>query len=358
MKKFLIAAASAAFLAACSAPEGMFNLSIDIPEAGNSPVRISLEDNQTLFEGELIMGSLDVNIDDILPQHVMVQIEQLGAPGMYFHEGTDVGIAFDSIVGFNITAGPFQDSVSVFNKRGEIFNNTMSMLEIKFRDAMTLGDTAAQEQIRAEAMNLIASQSKSVVKFAKNNNLLGAAIILSQATSDITYEDFIQTRDQISQEYHACPDYEKLQAKIEELERSQVGANFQDFTQATPEGELLSILSVEGTYVLVDFWASWCRPCRAENPHVVELYKKYKNQGFTVYSVSLDQKREQWINAISKDELIWPNHVSDLQGWRSAAGAIYGVNSIPQTFLIDRKGNIAATNLRGLDLEKKLKEIL
>ena len=152
MKKFLLAAVGAAFLAACSAPEGTFNLSIDIPEAGNSPVRISLEDNETLFEGELNGGSLDVNVNDILPQHVMVQIEQLGAPGMYFHEGTDVSIAFDS-TGFNITAGAFQDSASEFNQRGEIFNNTMGMLEIKFRDAMTLGDTAAQEQIRAEAMN-------------------------------------------------------------------------------------------------------------------------------------------------------------------------------------------------------------
>ena len=109
---------------------------------------------------------------------------------------------------------------------------------------------------------------------------------------------------------------------------------------------------------MLDFWASWCRPCRAENPNVVNVYNKYKNKGFTVYSVSLDQKREQWLNAISKDGLIWPNHVSDLQGWRSAAGAIYGINSIPKTFLIDRNGNIAATNLRGQELEKKVKELL
>ncbi len=129
--------------------------------------------------------------------------------------------------------------------------------------------------------------------------------------------------------------------------------NFKDLNN-----QPLKLSSLKGKIVLLDFWASWCRPCRAENPHVVELYNKFKNQGFTVYSVSLDQKREQWINAINKDGLLWPNHVSDLLGWRSAAGAIYGINSIPQTFLIDRNGNIAAINLRGIDLEKKVKELL
>tara|TARA_B100000900_G_scaffold409007_1_gene424180 strand:- start:84 stop:1250 length:1167 start_codon:yes stop_codon:yes gene_type:complete len=129
--------------------------------------------------------------------------------------------------------------------------------------------------------------------------------------------------------------------------------NFKDLNN-----QPLKLSSLKGKIVLLDFWASWCRPCRAENPHVVELYNKFKNQGFTVYSVSLDQKREQWINAINKDGLLWPNHVSDLLGWKSAAGAIYGINSIPQTFLIDRNGNIAAINLRGIDLEKKVKELL
>ncbi len=147
------------------------------------------------------------------------------------------------------------------------------------------------------------------------------------------------------------------QQKLKDL-GIEIGLPAPDLDFKDVNNQTLKLSSLKGKIVLLDFWASWCRPCRAENPHVVELYKKYKNQGFTVYSVSLDQKREQWVNAISKDELTWPNHVSDLQGWRSAAGAIYGINSIPQTFLIDRKGNIAATNLRGLDLEKKLKELL
>jgi thiol-disulfide isomerase/thioredoxin len=156
-----------------------------------------------------------------------------------------------------------------------------------------------------------------------------------------------------NQQQQQIQQQEKLKKLGIEIGQPAPDLNFKDINNQD-----LKLSSLKGKIVLLDFWASWCRPCRAENPHVVELYKKYKSKGFTVYSVSLDQKREQWINAISKDELIWPNHVSDLQGWRSAAGAIYGINSIPKTFLIDRNGNIAATNLRGANLEKKLKELL
>lgn len=124
-----------------------------------------------------------------------------------------------------------------------------------------------------------------------------------------------------------------------------------------PNGQVRKLSDLKGKVVLVDFWASWCGPCRKENPHVVAMYNKYHDKGFEVFSVSLDQRAENWKAAIAKDGLVWPNHVSDLKGWGSAAAKIYGVSSIPCTFLLDKDGRILARGLRGESLTQALKRI-
>ncbi|OFZ63179.1 MAG: hypothetical protein A3D92_04260 [Bacteroidetes bacterium RIFCSPHIGHO2_02_FULL_44_7] len=124
-----------------------------------------------------------------------------------------------------------------------------------------------------------------------------------------------------------------------------------------PSGQEIRLSSLRGNYVLIDFWASWCAPCRQESPNVVRLYNKYKNKGFTVYSVSLDANAEAWKAAIVKDGLNWPNHVSDLLEWKSPMPQLYGFNSIPHTVLVNKEGKIIGTGLRGAALEQKLKEI-
>jgi thiol-disulfide isomerase/thioredoxin len=124
----------------------------------------------------------------------------------------------------------------------------------------------------------------------------------------------------------------------------------------TPTGKTLKLSSLRGKVVLIDFWASWCGPCRKENPNVVRLYNQYKAKGFTVFSVSLDQDAEAWKKAIASDGLIWPNHVSDLLGWQTPLVQLYGFEGIPHTVLIDQEGKIIGTGLRGESLEQKLKE--
>jgi len=145
-------------------------------------------------------------------------------------------------------------------------------------------------------------------------------------------------------------------AKKEIQERLKPGNEAPEIVLNDPEGNPVALSSLRGNYVLIDFWASWCRPCRAENPNVVSMYKKYNKKGFEIYSVSLDRTKDAWTKAIADDGLTW-THVSDLKFWNSEGAKTYGVSSIPFTVLIDKEGKVLASNIRGNSLRSKLQEI-
>lgn len=151
----------------------------------------------------------------------------------------------------------------------------------------------------------------------------------------------------------------KLKKHIETVEKTAVGQKYIDFSMDTPEGQTvkLSDFISKNKYTLIDFWASWCGPCRKEMPNVVAAYKEFKNKGFGIVGVSLDNNLDKWKEAITALDITWPQ-MSDLQGWNNAGAKLYGVNSIPATVLVDQEGTIVARNLRGEDIKAKLSELL
>lgn len=179
--------------------------------------------------------------------------------------------------------------------------------------------------------------------------------------ADFTY--FVTVRNGLKPRLQGNFFYDQLANKVAQLEAQKKaeaaygpGADAPDIVLPDPEGNEIALSSLRGKYVLIDFWASWCKPCRIENPNVVKMYSKYSKDNFEIFGVSLDQKKENWIKAIKDDKLTWPQ-VSDLKYWNSAGAKLYNVTSIPHTVLVGPDGKIVATNLRGPSLESKLAEL-
>jgi peroxiredoxin len=147
-----------------------------------------------------------------------------------------------------------------------------------------------------------------------------------------------------------------VKATLDAAIKTAVGQAAPDFAQTDVRGKSIALSSFKGQYVLIDFWASWCGPCREENPAVVRAWQRFHSKGFAILGVSLDEQKDKWLEAIKKDELKWMQ-VSDLKGWKNSAALLYGVSGIPMNFLLDKNGKIIAKGLRGEDLENKLAEL-
>lgn len=237
------------------------------------------------------------------------------------------------------------------------YQQKVNDLNESYYEAMSNNDTEAIKKIQTDALLLEDTQAKAV---KESINSMGqsfaslAAIGLLNSKNEFQFLDSLVT--ELDKKYPETKMIIQLKQQLDEMRSLSMGQVAPEIKLPNPEGEMVSLSDFRGKYVMIDFWAGWCKPCREENPNVVKLYNQYKDQGFEVFGVSLDRTREAWVDAIFEDGLTW-TQVSDLKYFNSVAAETYQINAIPATYLIDPDGKIIGKDLRGPSLESKLKEI-
>ncbi len=278
---------------------------------------------------------------------------------IFLEPGThSINIEVDTLVTIpTVTGTPYHDLFTRYLESSASFSNSFDSLYTEYRKLTDAkNDSAAKEVVKQidELENLRAEFVKQFVQTHKN--IVGLYIIHRFLVYTMDYQELKKTLEGFNKELYPSSIYRFLSERLLTLEKTMIGKPAPEFKMENPKGKVISLSDYRGKYLLLDFWASWCGPCRKANPHVVELYNQYRNENFAILGVSLDNNREKWLAAIEADKLTW-DHVSDLQGWKNAAAKLYGVNSIPRMFLIDPNGIIVANWLNHEDLNKKLAEI-
>lgn len=214
------------------------------------------------------------------------------------------------------------------------------------------------KQFEGPYNTIVQSANKVLIEKLTQNTSMYSSLIAIQALEPDKYPDIYQALDKgLVAKFPNDNNVKMFDGVVKAMASTALGQMAPDINLPSPDGTPIALSSLKGKVVLIDFWASWCGPCRKEMPNVVKAYAKFKNKGFEIYGVSLDKEKDRWVEAIAKDGITWPQ-VSDLLQWGSSVVGLYNIQGIPYTVLIDKEGKILAKNLRGDELDKKLTEVL
>ena len=279
----------------------------------------------------------------------------------FYLENSNITISgkLESLSEVKITGSKTQDEILPLSEYLKPMGEKYRIKNSEFQTVSKTGDTARINELRRQLSAMLTQAQEVELKFVKNNPASFAApeilrnLVTNMQTTEI--ESIINAMDPA---VARTPIIMEIKSRINILKSVDIGKRAPDFTLNDPQGKQVSLSSKMGSkLLLIDFWAAWCSPCRGENPNVVKVWKEFNKKGFDVFGVSLDQEKEDWLKAIADDKLTW-THVSDLKYWNNAAAKLYGVNSIPANFLLDKNGIIVGKNLRGEELYNKVKELI
>jgi peroxiredoxin len=280
---------------------------------------------------------------------------------LLFAENSEITVkgTKDSLSNINVTGSSAHNDYNQFRDSVKFYEEKMGTVYRNYQMARREDNEEKIARIQDNLQSIYEERQDFISRYGKSNtnSVIGPFIITNYLMPYLDYNELDSIYSTIPPEVQTTKYAKNMKERRDLLEKVQVGKPFIDFTLPDTSGNMVTFSDHVGDgYVLLDFWAGWCSPCRKENPILVENYKKYKDEGFEIFGVSFDRTKESWVKAIHDDNITWPQ-VSDVKGWDNKAGKKYGIRSIPANFLIGPDGKIVAKDLRGEDLEKKLKEI-
>jgi len=326
-----------------------------------------LDNNQTEVvdtldvKNEKFSGSY-LKSDDLVIH--FLKVDKLKNTLLYFPENTDLDVTLfkDSILSSYVVGSQQNQAYKEFNDQIRAYNRIKSDNTKKYKQARLEQDGILVSELQKENRDLVEDEKNFKRQFIiDNNNSIFSVLLLTEMVSrkEINATEASSIINNLSPKIAASNNTTSLKRMINSMQKADIGGKAPDFTAPNPDGEMISLNDVLGKYTIIDFWASWCKPCRRENPNVVKVYNKYHDKGLNIIGVSLDKdgQKERWLKAISDDKLTW-SHVSNLKFWSDPIARLYNVRSIPATFLLDENGVIIAKNLRGAALENKMVSLM
>jgi len=318
------------------------------------------EQPQSIDTADIVDGKFTFKGKMEIPDIRILRLDDQNYFATFFLDNANITVTAnkDSLRTTKIIGSPTHDIFKIFISEMEKLNKDGMALQEKYQNAMATNNTDVAQKAEIDLKAMIENNKVYTKNFVKehSNSVVSAYITLYQLSSQIDGTELDSITSKFVPEISNSEYVVKLKELVLEQKKTAIGAQAPDFTMNDTEGKPVQLSSLKGKIVLVDFWASWCGPCRQENPNVVKLYQQYHDKGFEILGVSLDRTKEDWLKGIKDDNLTWI-HVSDLQYWQNAAARLYGVNAIPQSFLLDKDGKIIGKGLRGEQLAQKMAEL-
>jgi len=359
MRKLFIGAL-ALLAVACQTKEEQFKVTLKIEDAVDQVFVLGKIENRNfvgLDTAQLVNGVYEFTGKVDYPQFLSIAVEGKRPALRFYGENSQIQINghIDSLANAEIIGSATQDLWKSYEHSMEEFKVREEKLYEDYRSASQSKDQEAIDQLMEVYNTLTKEKNEKTGQFISANSTSPVAVDLVKQNFFMSeYAELEEQFNKLDTALTVLPAYTEIHDRLVILEKVQIGKEAPDFTLTSIDGQEVSLKSLRGNYLLIDFWASWCGPCRQENPNVKAAYNKFHKQGFDVLSVSVDRDENAWRKAVEEDEMIW----TQLHDSKKISGEVYGVMGIPHTLLLDKDGIIIAKNIRGHEIHKKLEEVL